>query len=75
VYYEDAATRCWGRVYTCLHTGPFRFQPEEVVSGRFEPLSAVIAERIRPLTPDTLHALRALLAESGGALPGRGATC
>jgi len=75
VYYQDPHTRCWGRVYTCLYSGPFRFQPEEVVSGRFEPLAAVIEERIRPLTPDTLHALRALLARSGGALPGPQANC
>jgi len=75
VYYQDAHTRCWGRVYTCLYTGPFQFQPEEVVSGAFEPLAAVIEERIQPLTPDTLHALRALLDSSDGMLPGSEANC
>ena len=75
VYYADRHTRCWGRVYTCLYTGPFQFQPEEVVSGRFEPLAAVVDGRIEPLTPDTLHALRALLDRTGGALPGPEANC
>ncbi len=63
--YVDADTQCWGRVYTCCHRGPFRFQPEEVVDGRFEPLAALLDGTIAPLTPDSLLALRRLLEEAG----------
>ena len=31
-YYEDERNRCFGRVFTCEHEGPFTLQPEEVES-------------------------------------------
>lgn len=62
-YYEDPMNRCFGRVYTCVHTGPFRLQPEEVEWVRFEPIDAVLDGRITPVTPDSLMALRRLVAE------------
>ena len=60
-YHEDADNRIWGRVYTCVYEGPFRWQPEEVVEGLFVEVEDVLAGRYEPLTPDTLAALRALL--------------
>lgn len=60
-YYEDDKNRCFGRVYTCTHEGPFSLQPEEVVSAEFRDLSEILAGRIEPVTPDTLEALHRLL--------------
>lgn len=60
--HEDASNRLWGRVYTCVYEGPFHWQAEEVVEGRFVPVEDVLAGRFEPLTPDTLAALRRLLA-------------
>ncbi len=34
-YYEDADNRVWGRIFSCIHEGPFTFQPEEVADGWF----------------------------------------
>ncbi len=61
-FWEDAHCRVWGRVYRCVHDGPMRLQPEEIVSGRFMPPEVVEhdlpADRI---TPDSLEALRRYL--------------
>jgi 8-oxo-dGTP pyrophosphatase MutT (NUDIX family) len=61
-FWEDAHCRVWGRVYRCVHDGPMRLQPEEIVSGRFMPPEIVEhdlpADRI---TPDSLEALRRYL--------------
>ena len=64
-YYEDTANRVWGRIYTCVYEGPFRFQPEEVADGCFVDVADVLAGRYEPLTPDTLAALRRLLDDAG----------
>lgn len=65
-YFEDAGNRCFGRVYSCVCDGPFKLQPEEVVSVEFAEPSNVLDGRIAPLTPDTLEALRRYLR-----IPGR----
>lgn len=59
-YYEDEKNRCFGKVYTCTHEGPFALQPEEVVSAEFRELSEILDGRIEPVTPDTLEALKRL---------------
>ena len=59
-YHEDPHNRLWGRVYTCVYEGPFRWQPEEVAEGLFVEVDDVLAGRYDPLTPDTLEALRRL---------------
>ena len=61
-FHEDPSNRVWGRVYTCCYEGPFRWQPEEVAEGRFVAVAEVLDGRFEPLTPDTLEALRLLLA-------------
>lgn len=62
-YWEDDRCRVWGRVYRCVHDGPFVFQPEEVIDGRFLRPETLTAE-IPPdrLTPDGLQILRTYLA-------------
>ena len=71
-YYEDERIRCFGRVFTCVHEGPFRLQPEEVESVEFRTAEEIAAGCIAPLTPDTRLAFERLLAldagpDSGGA--------
>jgi 8-oxo-dGTP pyrophosphatase MutT (NUDIX family) len=61
-FWEDAHCRVWGRVYRCVHDGPMRLQPEEIVSGRFMPPE--IVEHDLPtdrITPDSREALRRYL--------------
>ena len=60
-YYEAPDNRCFGRIYRCLHDGPFRLQPEEVAAAFFRPLDEVYANQWTPVTPDTLQALEILL--------------
>jgi 8-oxo-dGTP pyrophosphatase MutT (NUDIX family) len=31
-YYEDPDNRVWGRIFTCIHDGPFSLQAEEILS-------------------------------------------
>ena len=61
-YFEDAGNRCFGRVYSCLCEGPFRLQPEEVVSVEFRPLDQIFSGAVAPVTPDTLEALKRYIA-------------
>ena len=56
-YHEDDTNRCWGRVYSCVHDGPFQLQAEEIESGWFASLAEVRSGAIAPITPDTLLAL------------------
>ena len=74
VRYEDERNRCFGRVFTCVHEGPFALQPEEVVSVEFHAVDDILAGAVGPITPDTRLAFRRLLAlEAGnGGEPGRG---
>ncbi len=39
--YQDSSTLLLGRVYRVTHDGPFRLQPEEIVSGEFVALGEV----------------------------------
>ena len=69
-YYEDECIRCFGRVYTCVHEGPFTLQAEEVESVEFRTVEEIAAGRIAPLTPDTRLAFERLLALDSGPHPG-----
>ncbi len=60
-YYEDERNRCFGRVFTCVHEGPFILQPEEVESVAFHTVEEVAAGGIAPVTPDSRLALDRLL--------------
>ena len=71
LHYEDDRNRCFGRVFTCVHDGPFTLQPEEVESVAFHPVDEVLAGAVAPVTPDTLLALQRLLALDSGNGGGR----
>lgn len=56
--FADASTTVHGLVYRAVHDGPFRFQPEEVVEGRFLVPDAVTAHAHDvPYCPDGLAVL------------------
>ena len=65
-YFEDDRIRCFGRVFTCVHEGPFTLQPEEVESVAFRTVEEIEAGRVEPVTPDTRLALERLLALGSG---------
>ena len=60
-YYADEGNRCFGRVFTCIHDGPFMLQPEEVESVRFHAVDELANGPIAPITPDTLLAFNRLI--------------
>src|SRR5207248_7859149 len=56
--YADDAGVVQAVVYRLVHDGPFRLQPEEVVTGKFVPPSEVAARAARdPFCPDGLAVL------------------
>ena len=60
-YFEDEHNKVWGRVFSCIHNGPFTLQTEEIDYGRFIPLSEIEAlHRSEPVTPDGMALLRRL---------------
>jgi 8-oxo-dGTP pyrophosphatase MutT (NUDIX family) len=64
-YYEDAANRVWGRIFSCIHDGPFTLQVEEVDSGRFITIAdALTLSGSEPFTPDGVEILRRI--QAGG---------
>lgn len=63
-YYEDQDNRVWGRIFTCVHEGPFTLQAEEVEYGRFMlPGDALEFSKSEPFTPDGILILEKLPAE------------
>ena len=61
-YYEDERNRCFGRVFTCVHEGPFTLQAEEVESVAFHTIEETAAGDVAPVTPDSRLAFDRLLA-------------
>ena len=65
LWFEDATRapvkRSWGRVFSCVHDGPFSLQAEEVVSVEFMPVDAALGIDIARVTPDSRQALVAYL--------------
>ena len=60
IYYEDERNRCFGRVFTCVHEGPFTLQAEEVESVAFHAVDEIAAGGLAPVTPDSLLAFNGL---------------
>ena len=60
-YHEDERNRCFGRVFTCVHEGPFTLQAEEVESVAFHSVEEIVAGGVAPVTPDSALALNRLL--------------
>jgi len=63
-YFEQDDNKCWGMVYSCTHGGPFELQAEEVESGEFVDIAAIMNGCLAPVTPDTLAVLKKLLADA-----------
>ena len=60
-FYSDDTNRVWGRVFTCIHDGPFMLQPEEVEYGRFMTVQQALAMSAKePFTPDGVEILHRL---------------
>ena len=60
-YFEDATNKVWGKVYRCLHEGPFILQKEEIESGGFMNVMHVLDAADSTLfTPDGIEILRRL---------------
>ena len=54
-WFEDAATRVWGRLFSCVYDGPVTLQASEVESGAWLSLDA--AQDAAPCCPDSRAAL------------------
>jgi 8-oxo-dGTP pyrophosphatase MutT (NUDIX family) len=58
-YHRDGTNQVWGRVYDCRFDGEMVLQEEEIESGCFYPVPAVLdLSRSKPFTPDGLYVLR-----------------
>lgn len=63
-YYEDDDNRVWGRIFSCVHEGPFTLQEEEVESGTFlAPREVLAMSGEEPVTPDGIIVLKRYLSE------------
>lgn len=62
-YFERDNNRSWGKVFSCVHDGPFVLQKEEVESGEFVELPRITGGEIEPVTPDTMAVLERFLSE------------
>ncbi|MDJ0956576.1 MAG: NUDIX hydrolase YfcD [Arenicellales bacterium] len=52
-FFNQEGNRCWGKVFSCVHDGPFILQEEEVESGEFMSIDRITDGDIGPITPDT----------------------
>ena len=64
-YFGNEHGRCFGRVFTCEHDGPFTLQAEEVESVRFCSVGEVADGGFGPVTPDSRYAFERLVREGG----------
>ncbi|RUM44411.1 MAG: NUDIX hydrolase YfcD [Desulfocapsa sp.] len=61
-FYSDEDNRVWGRIFSCIHEGPFSLQAEEVEYGRFmAPQTALDYSAVEPFTPDGILILKKLM--------------
>ena len=58
-YFEEENNRVWGRIFSCVHNGPFQLQKEEVAYGHFMKVSDIFElsekEKFTPDGIDILH--------------------
>jgi isopentenyldiphosphate isomerase len=60
--YQDRDVCVWGALFSCTFDGPMTLQAEEIVSGEFVPVSAVLERsKSEPFTPDGMLMLRLYL--------------
>jgi len=58
-YFEEDDNRVWGRIFSCVHNGPFQLQEEEVASGCFMSVSDIFKlSESEDFTPDGIDILR-----------------
>ncbi|RUM47930.1 MAG: NUDIX hydrolase [Desulfocapsa sp.] len=58
-YFEKEENRVWGRIFSCVHNGPFVLQKEEVADGFFMDVAAIFSlSEKEPFTPDGIDILR-----------------
>ncbi len=61
LFYDDLVApvknRNWGRVFSCVHEGPFVLQRDEVASVEFMTVSDALSLDIELVTPDTRQVL------------------
>jgi len=57
-YFEKDTNRVWGRIFSCIHNGPFQLQKEEVASGCFMSVADIfkLSEQ-EDFTPDGIDML------------------
>ncbi len=61
-FYDDGSNRVWGRIFSCVYDGPMELQAEEVESGEFMPLEAILAMmNDKPFCPDGIDILLKML--------------
>ena len=61
-YFEDEHTRLWGCAFACVYDGTVVLQEEEVESGAFVPVSAILRRaETEPFTPDGMYVLQRYL--------------
>lgn len=57
-YTDDKGIRVWGGVFTCVYDGAIVLQEEEVESGAFVPVAAIVQRAAsEPFTPDGMYVL------------------
>lgn len=58
-YFEEDDNRVWGRVFSCVHNGPFVLQEEEVADGLFMDVASIFAlSEKEAFTPDGIDILQ-----------------
>jgi isopentenyldiphosphate isomerase len=58
-YFEEDENRVWGRIFSCVHNGPFVLQKEEVADGFFMDVAAIFELSVKEdFTPDGIDILR-----------------
>jgi hypothetical protein len=62
-FFTDARASVWGGVFSCVYDGAMVFQEEEVESGTFMSVEAILRHaETAPYTPDGLYVLHRYLA-------------
>lgn len=57
-YFEEEDNRVWGRIFSCVHNGPFQLQKEEVASGCFMSVADIFElSKKEKFTPDGIAIL------------------
>ncbi len=57
-YFEEDDNRVWGKIFSCIHNGPFQLQKEEVAYGCFMSVTDIFAlSKKEDFTPDGIDIL------------------